>query len=35
MKEALKYLKNTKDAMKARTLGDNPQKYKDLKLSLI
>jgi hypothetical protein len=35
MKEALKYLKNTKDAMKVRTLGDQAQKYKDLKLSII
>jgi hypothetical protein len=35
MKDALKYLKNTKEAMKARTLGDHAQKYKDLKLSII
>lgn len=35
MKDALKYLKNTKEAMKARTLGDQAQKYKDLKLAII
>lgn len=34
MKEALKYLKNTKDAIKARQ-NDQTPKYKELKMTLI